>query len=38
MPGIPKRTAAYKKKVDFSLTLETVNRRQQYLLDIMVLS
>ena len=29
MPGIRKRTATYKKMVDFSLTLETVNRWQQ---------
>ena len=29
MPGIRKRTATYKKTVDFSLTLEPVNRRQQ---------
>ena len=29
MPGIRKRTAGYKMMVDFSLTLETVNRRQQ---------
>ena len=30
MPGIRKITAAYRKTVDFSLTLETLNGRQQY--------
>ena len=29
IPGILKRTATYKRMADFSLTLETVNRRQQ---------